>query len=229
MYLFLMSMGHSGFEKKTDNEPKKKRKWIIILGTIGGILVAYWAIQIGINRMNHYGMYSLSYSNGIGYTGPGGEIAAWLYGYFVLTFNNLNRSIIMGRAIHNYLGLYSFPDLFFGILQFDNLLGLANNQAQSASAWVVRATTVPTGFWSFYYDYGVICFIPILVAFIRERLIMQYIRIAKRKIIWVVLFFYYVPQWLFMNFTNTVFDVTGLTTGLITYFLLSRFIYENRD
>lgn len=203
------------------DESKRGRFGIIqkvILAIIIGVLV-YVLVMVGIDRMTHYGIYSVLYSDGIKYTGPFGEVGAWIYGYFALSFNNLNRSILTNRAVPNYIGIYSFNSLFFGILQFDNLFGMKSNAAQSASNWVVHAATVPTGFWSFYYDYKLLCFIPIVWAFIRERIIKYFSVRSKRGLIWTVIYFYCIPQWFFMSFTNTIFDVTGLTTAIIIIIL----------
>ncbi len=220
LLLFLLTSGMSGAVGRLT-----KAKRIRLLMITGIVLVAavLFLIYVGINRMNRYGTYALTYSEGIQYHGPGGEIMAWLYGYFVLPFNNLNLSIKHVAAEHNYFGLYSFAPVFFGILQFDNLFGLTNDYVQKIAMYITKAAMVPTGFWTFYYDFGAFSFVPIVAAFALVMFLRwMMLREGKNRYVFMMLYFYFAPQWLFMGFTNTVFDVTAAATALFVV-LLSRY------
>lgn len=230
LFLFLWMNGY-GIKKAKAVSRRKQRKlrWyhIVTILILAGCAV-YYLVNVGIKRMNHYGLYALLYSNGIKYTGPLGEIGAWLYGYFALSFDNLNESIIRGMESPNLLGLYSFPSLYFGLLQFDNIFGLISDLPQKVCASKVSAALVPTGFWNFYYDFGILFFIPLCIAFTVEYYIKRKTRTSKRKLEWVAIYFYFVPQWCFMSFTNTIFDVTAISTVIITYLAIHALVKKYR-
>ena len=215
LFVFLWANGHGA--KSVLKRRRKISGWHIAI--IAGLAVAavVFLVRIGIHRMNHYGKYAVLYSQGIRYTGPLGEVGAWLYGYFALAFDNLNMSIIAGRENPNYIGIFSFPSFYYGILQFDNLIGLPNHFAQKSCEFNIPAAIVPTGFWSFYYDYGILCFIPIVAAFVQEFFLRWKASMSANQVVWVALYFHFIPHWTLMNFTNTVFDVTMLTTAIIGY------------
>ena len=223
LYLFLRLNGYGKHKVKREGKRKLKLYQIVLLVAlgIGGI---YALISVGIYRASHFGKYVISYATTIGYTGPLGEVGAWLYGYFVVSINNLNQTILAHAENPNFIGLYSFSSLFFGILQFDNIFGFDSGAAQHASVYSLREATVPTGLWSFYYDYSVLVFIPMIVAFVKEAWLRQKVFSSRKSLIWCVIYFYYIPEWLFMGFTNTIFSVTGITTGVIIYILLSVFL-----
>ena len=215
LFIFLWA---NGYGARSVLKPKRKLRGKHIAVIIGLVVVAVvFLVRMGIYRMNHYGKYAVLYSQGIRYTGPFGEIGAWLYGYFALAFDNLNMSIIAGRENPNYIGIFSFPSFYYGILQFDNLIGLPNHFAQKSCEFNIPAAIVPTGFWSFYYDYGILCFIPIVASFVQEFFLRRKAAMSANQIVWIALYFHFIPQWIFMNFVNTVFDVTLLDTAIIGY------------
>lgn len=235
LFLFLTVNGYG--KKKV----KRVREWIVVkkkfdlkiyhivlLAVLGAALI-YALVLVGIYRASQFGKYTISYAKGIGYTGPLGEVGAWLYGYFVISINNLNQTIMAHAEKPNYFGLYSFSSLFFGVFQFDNLFGISSGDAQRASVYSLKEATVPTGLWTFYYDYAVLVFIPISVAFLKELWLRQKIQFSSKSLIWVAVYFYYIPEWLFMGFTNTIFSVTGITTGVIIYVLLSLFLKNDNS
>lgn len=228
---FFLFLHLSGYGKIRNHEGQKHRfKWyqiVLMLLLVG--LAMYAMILAGIYRASHFGKYTISYAGTIGYTGPFGEVGAWLYGYFALSINNLNQSIISRVEKPNFIGLYSFASFYFGVLQLDNIFGINSGVAQHASAYTLHEATVPTGLWTFYYDFSVLAFIPMLVAFIKELWIRQKIWLSSRQIVWCAIYFFYIPEWFFMGFTNTIFSPTGITTGVIIYFLLSFFFQRGED
>ena len=227
-FLFMLLSGYGKKQAKT-LQRRKLKPYQIILVVLLVLLVAYAMISVGIYRASHFGKYTISYARTIGYTGPFGEFGAWIYGYFVLSINNLNQSIIAGAENPNFIGLYSFSSLFFGLLQFDNLFGIKGGAAQFSSAFTLHEATVPTGLWNFYYDYSVMCFIPMIVAFVKELWLRQQARKSPKKLIWCALYFYYIPEWFFMGFTNTIFSATGLTAGILIYILLTLFLEKENQ
>lgn len=65
---------------------------------------------------------------------------------------------------HNYIGLYSFFSLYFGLFQVDNLLGIDTAGQLKGRLVTNGLATVPTAFWDYYYDFGLLLVIPIIVA-----------------------------------------------------------------
>ena len=228
----LLFLGINGYVRKGSGRKKKKKRFALKTISILAVTVVAFGIifiRIGIYRAGHFGVYNILYSKGIGYTGPGGETAAWLYGYFAMPCNNLNRSILAGNENPNFLGIYSFSSLYFGILRFGNLFGLKSGAAQSVSNYAVREATVPTGMWTFYYDYYILLFIPYIVAFLKELFLRQKTNYSStHNVTWLVLYFYYIPEWFFMNFTNTIFNDTAIITGIIGFVLISSFVGINK-
>ena len=139
--LFLFIDSQNVIEKAKDRLRKKRVRRIVIVIT-GIIMIAF--IAFTNYRMSSFGKYDLIYSESIRYTGP-----KWLsffapyYGYFPLSFNNLN--INLRRAVnHNFLGLYSFASLTFGILHLHTMLGISTNGHISGRYVTSNSATVPT-------------------------------------------------------------------------------------
>ena len=173
-------------------------------------------------RMSGYGRYDITYSKETAYTGP-----TWLsvlpiyYGYFPLSFNNLKINVMHQHVNHDYLGLYSFASLFFGLFQVDNVFGvdgagqIANNLITNGSA------NVPTGFWDFYYDYGYLFFVPFIVALLILLFFMRHIK-GKNGHTYKLLYCWYVVYFFFMSFQNTLFMSTSLVSGVIMFFVIKK-------
>lgn len=220
-----------GYGKKKQKEIKRRRiktRHVLVIAILA-VGIIYALVEVGEYRASHFGAYQISYADSIGYTGPLGEIGAWLYGYFAISCNNLNQTILANAEQPNFIGLYSFASFFFGILQLDNFFGLDSGAAQAVSVFTLGEATVPTGLWTFYYDYYILAFIPMIVAFIKEHYIRRAARRSNKRLVWIAVYFYYIPEWFFMGFTNTIFSVTGITTGVITYVLLSMFFERESE
>lgn len=101
-------------------------------------------------RMSHYGMYDINYADTTGWNGP--TFLKWLapyYGYFPLSFNNLKINLANRVINHNYLGLYSFNSLYFGIFHIDRLFGIDSNAANSNNLITNSAAMFQLVFGSF--------------------------------------------------------------------------------
>ena len=197
---------------------KKMRQMIFIslILLIGGL------IALTTYRMNHFGVYNLSYANEIGYCGP--EILEFLspyYGYFPLSFNNLNGNMLMQNVEHNYIGLYSFSCFYYGLLQLDNILSINQYQYLVGRYITTPSATVATGFWEYYYDFGILCFIPVVIALIVCYFLLKCSSREKRRLTFRTLYFWYVPLWFFMSFQNVLFGPIILVNGIILAFLIS--------
>ena len=176
--------------------------------------------------MNHFGKYNLTYDTEIRYTGP--EWLAFLspyYGYFPLSFNNLNANMLIRDVTHNYIGLYSFGCFYFGIFQLDNLLGIDVYAYERGSYITSLSASVPTGFWEYYYDFGYLCFIPVISAFAICYFFLINSAKEKSKIVYRCQYFWYVPLWFLMSFQNTMFLPTSIITGIFLYFIIDNSFY----
>lgn len=169
-------------------------------------------------RMSHYGKYDITYSDSIFFTGPEwAKIIAPFYGYFPLSINNLKLNLMYRQVKHNYIGIYSFAGLFFGVLQVDNVFGIPNNGSIDGRLITNTAATVPTGFWDFYYDYGWLCWIPMFIGFHISLFFLLKAKKENCKLTYRTLYFYFCPLWTFMSFQNIIFSATSITTMILLY------------
>ena len=221
--LLLFLEGSKAMESLRSRKNYQKIKRVIIIGGIG-LLIG--VIQFTNYRMNHYGVYNLSYAELIGYEGPKNfSFLAPYYGYFPLSFNNLKINILYRTVEHNYIGLYSFACLFFGVFQIDNLFGI-DTQGSIVNRLITHsAATVPTGFWDFYYDYGFFCFIPITVAMLVCYYFLKRAKREKTKLVYRTLYFWYIPLWFFMSFQNLIFASTIIVSGILIEIIVRRCFY----
>ncbi len=201
---------------------EKIKKVLLLLCLAGGIgLMSYTNY-----RMNHYGKYNLSYAEVTGFSGP-----EWLsfmapyYGYFPLSFNNLKINILGRTVKHNYIGLYSFNCFYFGLLQLDNLLGINTQGARINGLVTQSAATVPTGFWEFYYDFNILCFLPMIVAMAISGYFLKKASKENKRLTFRTMYFWYIPMWFFMSFQNVVFSPTIIVVGLLIYYIIRNSFY----
>lgn len=197
---------------------KKLRKILIVIFIVSIVLLNNYTNY----RTSHYGKYkNISYLDEIKFTGPKKlSFLAIYYGYFPMSFNNLKINLLGRNVSHNYIGLYSFTCLYFGIFQIDNLLGINPYGASTNKLVSTSAATVTTGFWEFYYDYGLFLFIPIMVSFyVCGKFLKKAIK-EKNKLTYRTLYFWYVPLWFFMSFQNVVFSSVLIIVGIFTYLVI---------
>lgn len=215
-------------KEKNKIKQKKRKRWpaIILLGCMMAVIVNY-SLNIGNNRMNRFGLYSMKYEDGIGYQGPRfvGEVLPYYYGYFALSFDNLAYNVQQQEGAYNYLGLNTFRTLYFGILQFDNLFGLTGSKATQENMIRCPGAAVATGFWDMYYDYGIFIFVPIIISFTIYVFIRRKLTKPRVKILSFAVYFYWVPIWMFLSFDNRLYDYQVLW-HLIIMTLLLRNRYE---
>ena len=200
-----------------------KRIVIICVLVIFLMLLINEGIAIGNNRMNSNGKYNTVYSDGIGYSGPemDNELLAYYYGYFPMSFDNLAYNLKTVSPDFNGIGLNSFRCLYFGILQFDNLFGLDGSTAVKNKIIRCRAAAVPTIFWDFYYDYDVLVFIPIAITFLIAFSLRRKLA-RERTVISMIVYFYWVPMWMFGSFDNRSYDYQTIWHILILYLFFKR-------
>lgn len=211
------------YNKKTS----KRIKWaLVIIGICGFVgLSVFTQYRMELHNAN------FTYQAGILYQGP--EWLGWIapyYGYFPLSFNNLKINILYRTVNHNYIGLYSFASLFFGVLQLDNLLGINVNGFLKGRIITSGLATVPTAFWEYYYDFGVLFFIPIIIALlICYRFERKAIRETNR-LTYHTLYFWYVSYWFFTSFQNTMFLSPSIIVGLMMLYIIKHsFRVVNED
>lgn len=203
-----------------------KKHNIILMGVLGIFLINFM-VNYTDYRMNHFGKYDLKYENTIKYTGPKfmGKVLPVYYGYFPISFNNLNINISLNNIKHNYIGIYSFKSLNYGVLQLDNLLGIEPYKPENTAIVTSKSATVPTGFYDYYYDFGVFCFIPIIFS------IIIYIFLYKKSkssgsVYWKVVYCYYMPLWIFISFQNTLYN-TAIPAGIVLLFIFCKIFIKN--
>lgn len=206
------------FRKMNDAILHIPRKRIVEAIFIFFVFVFVFSL-VGAIRTTQYGRYDVQYSYGIDYQGPSflGEYIAWYYGYFPMSFNNLNLSISQVGSTYNLLGLNTWKFLYFGLFQLDNVLGIDGYAAEHAGLHVIREATVNTGFWNIYYDYGILAFVVFVLALFGYRILRDHCERDNCKLSSYCLYFYWIPLWFFMSFQNTVFDLFILSD----YFLIS--------
>ncbi|MEL7597562.1 MAG: hypothetical protein AAGU01_05095 [Clostridiaceae bacterium] len=200
------------------------QKVILVSLVSFGILV--WGMGIYTNyRMNHFGKYDLTYSNSIQYTGPKlfSNIFSTYYGYFPLSFNNLNLNIQFHQQKYNYIGLYTFKFFYFGLLQLDNIFGLDPYTPYINKLVTTGAATVPTGFYDFYYDFGYFSFVPIVVGLIICGFLFNKMQ-KENTMLWKMNYFFYAPLWFFMSFQNSIFGSTVFVSIILIALFNSIFI-----
>lgn len=211
----------SYFLSKHSNTKALGKKFLVLfLCACTVFFLANKGIEIGNNRMNKNGRYSLVYSKGLGYTGPesDNELLAYYYGYFPMSFDNLAYNLQHVQSNFNGIGLNSFRALYFGILQFDNFLGLDGGEAVKNKIVRCKAAAVPTIFWDFYYDYDILVFIPILVTFSIAYYLMKQL-VDRQSVTSLIIYFYWVPLWMFGSFDNRSYDYQVIWHILMMYFL----------
>lgn len=211
--------------KKNNMEIKKGTLVKIIILCV---LLMNVMIKLTEYRMNQFGKYELKYEETIQYSGPEfmKKPLAIYYGYFPLSFNNLNINIKYTAINHNYIGLYSFKSIYYGIFQLDNILNLNPYEPEGESQLITsKSATVPTGFYDYYYDFGIFSFIPIYIAI--GICIYLYLKMQRSSLlVWRMLYFYYAPLWVFMSFQNIMFSSTQLITMLFCLLFYKSFIID---
>ncbi|MCH4013381.1 MAG: oligosaccharide repeat unit polymerase [Solobacterium sp.] len=213
------------FEKEKRQMIKKEKKQsrrrnlaiaVVIIAT------AIFLMAFTNYRMSHYGIYDITYQQITGWSGP--SWLTWMapfYGYFALSFNNLKINIMRRHITHNYLGIYSFASFYFGLLQIDNIFGIPGSGQTKGNYITNGAANVPTGFWDFYYDYGVFFFIPFIIALL---ILLYFLKRASKnnRLQFKVLYCWYVTYFAFMSFQNTLFMSTSLIGAFLIYFVIKR-------
>lgn len=201
----------------------QKKKLAVVVVVIIAVAFVGGAASMTNDRMSHYGRYDLNYSTEIAYTGPDfmSDVISVYYGYFPLSFNNLNLSLKYGEAEHNYIGLYSYKSLYFGILQWDNVFGLnpAEPDAPNHRVAASPSANVATAFWDYWYDYGYFCFIPIaamvsICGWITSRLQ------KKPTLLLLTQYHYFIPLVFFQSFQNVFFGAETLVQVAVVAVLL---------
>ena len=203
----------SKFEKR---KIKRIKQGVFLVAVIGFVTLSTFTQY----RMNLHNA-EFTYGSGIAFSGP--EWAEWLapfYGYFPMSFNNLKINILRRKVTHNYIGLYSFFSLYFGLFQVDNLLGIDTAGQLKGRLVTNGLATVPTAFWDYYYDFGLLLVIPIIVAILISYNFEKKSRRELRKLTYRTLYFWYVPYWFFASFQNTLFLAPAIVIAVLTYYII---------
>jgi hypothetical protein len=200
---------------------------------MGNIRVSNQTKGMSINEesQNESQDNSIGYEDMIHYSGPlkDSSIMPWYYGYFPMSFANLNLSIkdIKEKEIQTY-GIYTVRPILVGLFELDNFVDNYKDMeyAQQFKKYYTPSATVTTGFTEFYLDFGDFAFISIfLYAFI-----LLYFHNGLRKNPYFLVFYsFFVGQWFFMSFQNTMIKVTTIY-GLIFLYIIYRYliVHDNK-
>ena len=203
----------SKFEKKKIRRIKQTIFWVAAIGFVA--LSTFTQYRMNLHNAE------FTYGSGIAFSGP--KWAEWLapfYGYFPMSFNNLKINILRRKVTHNYIGLYSFFSLYFGLLQVDNLFGLDTTGQLKNRLITNGLATVPTAFWDYYYDFDLLLVIPIIVAMFISYKFEKKSRKESKKLTYRTLYFWYVPYWFFTSFQNTLFLAPAIVVAMLTYYII---------
>jgi hypothetical protein len=139
-----------------------------ILAIVAATTMAWALVEVGNQRMNRYGKYSVSYADAISFRGPRGpgELFAVCYGYFSLSFENFDRFVRNNPSYRSY-GAMSFSPVFNSTFFVTRLThgdypdeGLVVKRRNP----VGLMSTVGTALSAFYLDFGAaFAWIPMLV------------------------------------------------------------------
>ncbi|MCX9156664.1 oligosaccharide repeat unit polymerase [Niveibacterium sp. 24ML] len=145
----------------------KLRRIHVIVLIIVGCASVLGAIELGNQRTNRFGTYSVSYEKAIGWkpaeAGPSGAFAV-AYGYVPLSFENFDRYVNQAKYRKKTWGAMSLSWLFFGLkLNWIPGFGSLIEGADSFEP-VSGAANVPTSLFPFYSDFGVFgVWLPMIV------------------------------------------------------------------
>jgi len=175
------------------------------------IIIAITFVGAGNIRVSNNGEYDLSYSTGIQYTGyedPLG-LLPWYYGYFPMSFEVLNESIINAKYqnFNQTNGIYTFRPILEGVFQLQNIVkDYPNYTADLYRLYPNGLTTVPTGFYEFFIDYGDLNFISLTIYIFFTYFIYKRINLnIKYTMIYAVL----LTGWVLMSFQNILCTATA--------------------
>lgn len=123
-------------------------------------------MEMGLSRINRFGIYDISYLNVIDWTGSrySPEWIVLAYAYFPLSFENLNNFVVQVKD-HTY-GLAVFEWFFIGFLKLNLFFPEIQEWIHIRKLYdpVSTGATVPTGLASFYLDFGTFfAGLPILI------------------------------------------------------------------
>lgn len=161
----------------------------------------------GTDRMNHFGKYDFIYGDEIKYTGFSDPLGVfpWYYGYFVMSIDNMNRTI---NTIDSYdspytYGLFTLTPITVGIFELDNLIPDYPylEYYRQFLTYSSNNTMVATGFLEFYLDFKYGCIVSILIyTIILKYLFQKTLYNKKYGIIYVLPF----SAWMMMVFQNQI-------------------------
>lgn len=176
----------------------------ISIGLIVSIVLVIGGVAIGNYRMSDYGRYDVNYGEAIKYNGPNDKfgIMSSYYGYFPMSFENLDLSIKKAKANNaTTYGLNTLAPVLVGIFKLNNTIYNYPyiEYINENRAYNVGEATVPTGFFEFYLDFGNFIILGlILYIFIT---IYFYNRI-KKNIFYIFAYSVMGSAWAMMSFQN---------------------------
>lgn len=140
----------------------------VTVAILGALAFIYGMVEVGNQRVSRFGRFSVSYADAIGfrgYAGPG-ETFAVAYGYFALSFENLDRFVRVSNGYRTH-GLVSFSPVFNTLFFLNRLTA---GKYPGPEIIVARRNpvgpmaTVETCLASFYLDFGAgLAWVPMLI------------------------------------------------------------------
>lgn len=208
LYLAMHEMEKSKDNKSGESHQKgqrDKRVFRVLVACVLAVLLLFYSAYLTNKRTIDNGAKNYDYAESTGYLGPFGNVGAVYYGYFPLSYNNLNLRLKYDTPQHNYLGPYSFTAVWFGVFQIDNVFGISPTQDVDNRIITNPSATVPTAFWTYWYDYGYACFIPVVAMIISDYYML--VRYRKTRKFEFLLIYSYLSSGIFLeSFQNTYFS-----------------------
>ncbi|MCU0321695.1 MAG: oligosaccharide repeat unit polymerase [Chitinophagaceae bacterium] len=121
-------------------------------------LIASFFIVAGNYRTSHGGEFEINiedFTRYKGEPGPGG-LYAWLYSYFCIPFEDLDR-IISYYPDSRFYGAFSFSPILVGAFSLNNVFDIPlMTEIDKFNAYYTNPTSVPTALAYFYLDFGIL-------------------------------------------------------------------------
>lgn len=219
-------------------KPKRARRSILnmkvrsLLGIACACVLAVGVLTYATNLTNERtisnGAVGFDYGDSIAYTGPLGNVGAVYYGYFPLSYNNLNLRLKYDTPQYNPAGFYSFASVWFGVLEFDNLFDISTTQDVANCIVTTSSATVPTAFWTYWYDYGVFGFIPVAVMVFLTYQVLTLCRKRAGGVLPLLVYVFLAYKIFFESFQNTYF-AAPVVWGILILFVICKLCVRNRD
>ena len=154
-------------------------------------------------------------------------ILAPYYGYFPLSFNNLKVNKLNVESDYNMIGLSTFVFFYYSLLHLHHFFDIPVYAASMNRTFISsNSATVATGFWEFYYDFGIFLFLPISIMLIIAVVLLNKGN-KENGITYKILYLWYIGLIFFQSFMNVVFGPSTIFTYAFIYMIFKNIFKIN--